>query len=45
MSKEIKFHNKAHRKNYEKVMKAKSENKQPIDSKTMIEQMRKNSKD
>jgi len=41
----IKFHNEAHKKNYEKEMKARSDQKQPLDSKTMIEQIRKNSKD
>lgn len=45
LDKEIKFHNEAHRKNYEGVIKNRSEQKQKLDSKTMIEQMRKNSKD
>jgi hypothetical protein len=43
--KKIKFHNEAHRKNYELAMKARSERKHKLDSKTMIEQMRSNSKD
>lgn len=44
---EIKFHSEAHRKNYEGIMKLREENKKkpPLDSKTMIEQIRKNSRD
>jgi len=44
---QVKFHNEAHRKNYEGIMKLREENrkKPPLDSKTMIEQMRRNSKD
>lgn len=46
MDKEIKFHSEAHRKNYEGIMKLREENskKPPLDTKTMIDQMRKNSK-
>lgn len=43
--KNIKFHNEAHRKNYELSMKDRSERKLPLDSKAMIEQMKRTSKD
>lgn len=42
---EIKFHSEAHRKNYEGIMKERSERKQPLDFETILEQIRKNSKD
>jgi hypothetical protein len=44
---EVKFHSEAHRKNYEGIMKLREENKKkpPLDTKTMIEQMLRNSKD
>lgn len=44
---EIKFHSEAHRKNYEGIMKLREENKKkpPLDFETILEQMRKNSKD
>jgi hypothetical protein len=41
----IKFKTEAHRKNYEGVMKARSERKLPIDYDKMMADLRKNSKD